>query len=120
MTNITQFEAAFIKEQYRIRKTLADHNVSNFYFSASADGRTMTGDIKIEFKLGKQSYSEIVKGNSVDAVLDEFLRREGFEKKHDSLCLPSVAPQELNGEQKITLNLANTKEESSYDDDLPV
>lgn len=118
MTNITQFEAAFIKEQYRVRKILADHDVNNFYFSISADGRTMTGDVKVEFKLGKQSYSEPVRGNSVDAVLDEFLRREGFEKKHDSLCLPSVAPQELNGEQRITLNLSNT--ESSHDDDIPL
>lgn len=32
-----------------------------------------------------------VKGNSIDACLDEFFRRKGWQKAHDYLALPNVS-----------------------------
>lgn len=107
MTNITQFEAAFIKEQYRVRQILADKNVGSFYFAATAEGRCSSGDVKVEFTLAENSWETAVKGNSVEAVVTEFLRRRDYAKEYNALCLPSVMPKEI-GEQTISLNLGSS------------
>lgn len=107
MTQLTQAEASFVKEQYRVREILASHDISSFYFEMSASGRCSSGDVKVTYKLGENSYQDYVEGNSVDATLQEFLRRKGYTKANAPLCLPSVMPEELGSEPRVKLDLSN-------------
>lgn len=106
MTKLSQAEAAFVKEAYHIREKLAEHDLSSFHLEFEISGRVSTGDLKFLVKLGDSCYSNVVEGNSSQAVLDEYLRRKGFADKHDALCLPSIMPPALNGEQHVTLDLS--------------
>lgn len=105
MTQLTQPEASFIKEMYRVRKVLADYDINSFDFSMRAEGRCSTGDVLVKYRISEYSYSEHVEAGSVEACLREFLRRKGFAQENNQLCLPSVIPEEISGEQKIVLDL---------------
>ena len=54
-------------------------------------GRVHDGDIEIEFKLGNPySTGGVVKGGSLDSVVQEYKRRFGWDERHTPLCLPAV------------------------------
>ncbi len=106
---LSQLEAAFVKQAYKIRETLAkakggDPICSHFMFMMKIEGRVLDGDLKMSVNMGE--YGESVKGNAVDITLREFLRRLGYEEKHNTLCLPSVMPKALD-EERIELDLSS-------------
>lgn len=91
--NTTKFEQAVIAEIKRIREILQENDsISNFTFEITASGRVRDGDVKIKFGCGE--YGASVTANSVEAVINEFQRRTGFEKRHSGLCLPNVTTDE--------------------------
>ena len=62
-------------------------SIQHFTFQITAEGR-VDGEVVLTFALGR--YSEEVKGDSVNAVLEEYLRRNGWSARHAPLCLPNV------------------------------
>lgn len=113
---LSEVESLFIKEGYRVRKILDDHNLSYFNFTLNIKGRTASGDVKFEASLSNSEYgSGEVKGNSVDAVVEELLRRNGYEKKHATLCLPSTQPTTTEFGDRVILNLEDDKKSDDVD-----
>ena len=121
---LSQLEAAFAKQAYKIRETLAkakngDPICSHFMFAMKIEGRVLDGDLKMSVSMGE--YGDSIKGNAVDITLREFLRRLGYEEKHNQLCLPSVMPQALD-ENRVSLDLgqgpsSDTKSVQEDDDE---
>lgn len=68
-------------------------SISEMNLEISITGRVHDGELKIEFKLsgGWQNDSR-AKGGSLDAVVKEFLRRNGWDMTNAPLCL-SFAPE---------------------------
>ncbi len=85
---MTSFERAVLEEVARVRSALQPHDLSHFCFIIEAEGRVQDGDVKVVFKLGE--YSGSVRANSVDAMVKEYLRRNGWEQVNDGLCLPNA------------------------------
>jgi len=67
-----------------------DQSPNYFNFRIEAEGRVRDGEVKITFKIGESSYTNVVSGDSVEAVLTEYLRRINWQKAHDYLALPRV------------------------------
>ena len=85
---IVSFEGAVQREMKRVRNRLAQANIgSTFQFEIYCSGRVQDGDVDITFKIG--DYSDNVKGNSVDATLEEYMRRHGWDAAHKPICISS-------------------------------
>ena len=57
-------------------------------FTIEIEGRVHDGDLLLKYAIGE--YGSDVKGDSIDAVLEEWLRRNNWNKRHTPLCLPNV------------------------------
>lgn len=84
---MTEFEKACVAEAKRIQHqlSLAD-DVTRFEFEMKAEGRVVGGEILITFSIGA-NYDPDVKGKSVDAVLHEAMRRNGWTRDNQPLCI---------------------------------
>ena len=84
------FEITVEEKVSQIKRALgANENLSSFHFTIEASGR-LDGDTEISFALRQTSYGSEVRGDSVEAVVDEFMRRHGWDRRHAPLCLPNV------------------------------
>ena len=92
---IVSFEGALKRESKRIRKELSKvETLSEFKIDIEISGRVHDGDVKLEYALSRSAYgSGKVTGDNIQAVLDEFLRRNGWEAVH--------APKAI-GYEKVT------------------
>jgi hypothetical protein len=81
---IVSFDGAIKREIKRLRERLRlCEGLSEFSLEIEASGRVLDGDIDLSYSLSKSSYGAgKVSGDKLDAVLDEFLRRNGWEKLH--------------------------------------
>ena len=62
--------------------------LNGFEFEIKAEGRVHDGDVKITFRLDSHYDSYVcVKGNSIAAVLQEFMRRHGWNSRHSPLLI---------------------------------
>jgi len=86
---IVKGQVADIKEQLR-----GTDSICRFEFTIKAEGR-LDGEVSIHFGLGE--YGTDVRGDSVSAVVQEFLRRHGWNERHAPLCLPNVSVDPLTG-----------------------
>lgn len=93
---MTPFETALLHEVARIRRTFADRDVGECNITIRASGRTDSEEMKITFSLDGSYNDREVTGNSLDACLDEFFRRKGWQKAHDYLALPNVPPPPMH------------------------
>lgn len=76
-----------------LRKRLAAANIGgSFTLNISIDGRIQDGEVRCEYRLCK-NYGTDTKGHSLDPVITEFLRRQGWEETNAPLALP--APQDM-------------------------
>lgn len=76
-----------------VRKRLAAADIGgSFTLNINISGRIQDGEVKCEYKLCK-NYGADTKGHSLDPVVKEFLRREGWEEVNAPLALP--APQDM-------------------------
>lgn len=79
---IVSFEGAVKREVKRVREQLKGcPNLSCFDLIINAEGRVDDGEVKITFGVGKYSYDRVT-GDTLQAVLDEFLRRRGWQQVH--------------------------------------
>lgn len=82
-------EEAFKAAIKIIRQELADRNIgSSFRFAIEASGRVQDGEVKVAFKLDSLFYpTQDVTGDSILAVLEEYLHRHGWNVRHAPLTL---------------------------------
>lgn len=83
------YEEAIKEMAAYIRNELQQiENISSLDFNIIIDGRVHDGEIKITFEIGNPyNKGGMVKGGSVDAVLHEYMRRFGWDLKHQPLML---------------------------------
>lgn len=118
---LSEVEAAFIKEAYRVREVMNQHNVSYFGLKFKMNGRCASGDLKFEIGITGSEYgSNEVTGSSTEVVLEEWLRRNGYEKKHQALCLPSIRPTTTEFGDRVVLNLEDDKKAETPVDEQEV
>ena len=86
---IVSFEGALKREVKRLREALRKvEKISEFRFTAMAAGRVHEGDVKITFSLCPNSFGgNMVEGDGAQAVLDEMLRRYGWDAVHRAKAL---------------------------------
>lgn len=83
---IVSFEGALKREIKRVRKEMQKvDSLSHFHISIEAEGRLHEGEVKLTYAIGQ--YSGLVKGDSIQACVDEYLRRNGWETIHDPKAL---------------------------------
>ncbi len=99
---IVSFEGALKREIKRVRKELQKvDDLSSFSLKMEVKGRVHEGDVKLSYGIGSE-YGTEVTGDSLNAVLDEYLRRHGWKKVHEVKALSyekipsddSVEPEE--------------------------
>ena len=86
---IVSTEGAIKRAVRQVRAALrgADQG-SEFEFEIHAKGRVQEGEVKLSFKLADGYYAGVsVTGNSVQGVLDEYLRRQGWTKRNAPLAI---------------------------------
>ena len=71
-----------------IRQILANHDIGNFHFKILANGRTAAGDAKMSYSLSEHGYDPI-EARAVKPMIEEFLRRKGFDLVNAPLELPA-------------------------------
>lgn len=60
-------------------------NDKSFDLRAIMSGRLSGGDMSVHYQIG--DYGEAIKGNSIRAVVIEWLRRRGYSKRHEPVLL---------------------------------
>ncbi len=86
---IVSFEGALKREIKRIRQELQKcDDLSSFNLTITASGRLHDGTVKLKFSLAPDDYGYGgVEGDSINPVLEELLRRHGWEKVHSPKAL---------------------------------
>ena len=93
MVAIVSFDGAVKREVARVRAKLqpaAEKGVlsgNEFSFTIKASGRILDGEMKLEFSISGVYGTAEVKGNSTNAVVDEFLRRQGWAAVNQPLAI---------------------------------
>lgn len=83
-----ELHKALVKAIIELRKTLAATDLSgSFRLDIEVQGRVQGGDARIEYKLGEQYSSDNTTGDELPAVVDEYLRRCGWAKRHQAQML---------------------------------
>lgn len=70
-----------------VRETLAYHNIPDFHFSIDVSGRCSAGSAKLQYRLGER-YGSAVTASTIRPLVEEFLRRKGFDNLHAAVELP--------------------------------
>lgn len=98
---IVSFTGAVKREVAKLRAELATYEgIGTFRLDIECAGRVLDGDVKISFKLG-ESYdsSQMVEGNDVSKVAEEFIRRHNWKKRNAPLLLTATkTPEALESE----------------------
>jgi hypothetical protein len=87
----TRLESVLKTALGEIRAALAEADISEMDFEIYASGRIHDGNLRVRFKLGE--YGDRTQGGSVEAVVEEYLRRHGWNERNVALCLPAVPAQ---------------------------
>lgn len=76
-------EGALKREIKRVREALQrDETLHSFSIQIKASGRVHEGQVKLEYGVGDSEYGVDVKGDSLQAVVDELMRRRGWSAVH--------------------------------------
>ena len=89
--NIATEEELIVNMVRMIRDELRQiESLQAFEFTIRAEGRVHEGDVSLTFKLDHPYESGVyVTGNTIAAVLQEFMRRHGWNKRHMPLMITS-------------------------------
>jgi hypothetical protein len=88
------FEIALIKEVKRLREIFAERDVGHIRFVIECDGPTMRDEIRIKFIIDSDYNTRSVEGNMINETVEEFFRRNKWQKHHNYLALPNVSREE--------------------------
>ena len=78
---------AITEVAHTIRDRFDSLDIGNMHFEIEVEGRVNGGDVKITYGVGK--YHSEVKGGDVEAVLNEYCRRHGWEERNAPVMLES-------------------------------
>lgn len=86
---MTRFDALIQELAIHVRdrlKVLED--LSSLDFEIEVSGRVHDGDLRINYQIGS-TYNEggVVKGPRLEVVIDEYLRRFGWDMRNQPLCI---------------------------------
>lgn len=83
-----KLHAAITEDANKVRNALGEMDVSSFEVRVVVSGRCLSDadECKITYTV-EAGYSNSVKGDSIEACLDELKRRLGWHKKHEPLAL---------------------------------
>lgn len=89
---IVSFEGAVKREGKRVREALksaTEAGILNneFQFTISVSGRILDGEVKLVYSLAREYGYDKVEGDTTNSVVDEFLRRKGWDKLHKPLAI---------------------------------
>jgi hypothetical protein len=79
------FEQHLVEEVKKLRSRLASENISSLRLDIEIEGRVHDGELLVTFKLGEMYSGGNASGDSLEAVLGEFLRRKRWSERHESL-----------------------------------
>lgn len=95
---MSAFVRALKNEVIRIRDQFAGMNAPSMSLQITCEGACDHGDIAITFSVGESQWGDQhVKGNNIDACLDEYFRRKGWKRDHDAILI-SYVPAEGSDE----------------------
>jgi hypothetical protein len=99
MTNEEKYyylQEALVEAVVAIREELSNLEDPPTYlnFEIECDGRVLDGDVEIKFSFNGGNYTQATKGGNLSNVVGEFMRRYGWNKRNDPLCLPKVENDE--------------------------
>ena len=117
---IVSFMGALKREITKIQKRVSKvESISFLNLQIEAKGR-MDGDIKILFRISDNEYdiSSGPKGNDLDALTEEFMRRHGWEKRNAPLMLTSNERQRADAD-RITTNDPEPAPDAPFDGEIP-
>jgi hypothetical protein len=86
---MSDFESALISVIQDLRHALADQDIGSMKLEIDAIGRTLAGDLRIEFSLSTE-YGLRTSGGNLEAVVAEFIRRNTWSNCHEALCLSAL------------------------------
>jgi hypothetical protein len=76
------------EEAQRVRQTLSQiDSLSSFRLDIEISGRVHSGELKIEYKLGEQYTLNFVSSNEITSLVEEFMRRHGWNEAHQAKLL---------------------------------
>jgi hypothetical protein len=84
----------FKRQTEKVRSALKAENIgSEFHLRVKADGRIQDGEVLITYELSDSVYyAASVQGDSLEAVLDEFIRRHTWNARHLPLAISAPPP----------------------------
>jgi len=88
-----QLHNVFIAATHEVRRRLAAADLGGFTLQLKASGRTMTDqdEIKLEYILCAPQYGPDVRGNDLERVITEVIRRSGWDETNAPQALPAPA-----------------------------
>jgi len=90
----------YVREMAKeLRSRFEQIDIGHLDFQVHVSGRTGSGDLLVEFKIGDSTYGDRVTGGAVEAIFFEFLRRKGWTEQNAALCLPRVEDRPSNDEE---------------------
>lgn len=85
---------AVVNAVIELRQRLADANIgSTFRLDIEVSGRIEGGDVKVTYRLGDTYGSNNPAGARLSPVVDEFLRRHGWNSANAPLCLEAPSDE---------------------------
>jgi len=79
------FEEHLIETIRHLRSTLANSEVNTMRLDIEVTGRVHDGELLVTFRLGAEYGADQAKGDSLQSVTDEFLRRSSWGQRHNCL-----------------------------------
>jgi hypothetical protein len=86
---MNKFDAIIKELALHVRDRLkVSEDISRIQFSIDISGRAHDGDLNIKYEVGS-TYQDggVVKGPKLEIVLDEYLRRFGWDQQNQPLCI---------------------------------
>lgn len=87
---IVSFAGALKREIKRVRRKLQrDERMSEFSIEIDVKGRVHDGDVKLTYSVCPSSWqnSDAVKGDDLDACVEELMRRRGWQSVHAPVAI---------------------------------
>jgi hypothetical protein len=87
----SSFHESLIDAVAEVRRRLAEADISSVCLDIEVRGRALSGNLELVYKLSLDSYgSSVVRGFDLEAVISEFLRRQGWQDNNQPLMLPAA------------------------------
>lgn len=80
-----RFEQVVEHKVKAVRERMRNHDASEMYIEVRVTGRVQTGDLKITYCFGE--YSGRVEGNELDKVIEEYMRRKGWDEVNAPIAI---------------------------------